>query len=38
MARKLPGLAIVEQAAEKASLSEAGNRLEIGWKVACHFL
>ena len=38
MARKSPGLAIARQVAEKASLSEAGIRLESGWKVACHFL
>ena len=38
MTRKSPGLAIEGQAAEKASLSGAGIRLEGGWKVACHFL
>jgi len=29
--------AITGQAAEKASLSEAGIRLESGWNQACHF-
>ena len=38
IARKPPGWAIARQAAEKASLSGAGIRLESGWNPACHFL
>lgn len=37
IARKSPGSANSAQAEENTSFSGAGNRLEIGWKQACHF-
>jgi hypothetical protein len=35
--KKSPGSTVAGQAPEKASFSEAGIRLESGWKPACHF-